>query len=185
MAAQDIQARIRARVWQAIAQNDLDLGALDAQTRERLVDVVAAAALEAMNSELNDKAAAVNDKDVPQAIMTAEAELGDEEILWQGRPFMSVSEYYMITNERIRVAQGLLGRNYQNIELVRVEDVDYHQSTSERMVNMGDIEIRSHDPHSPLIILENVANPEQVYEILRRAVKQARKDHGMTFQEEM
>ena len=98
---------------------------------------------------------------------------------------MSVSEYYMITNERIRVAQGLFGRNYQNIELVRVEDVDYHQSTSERMVNIGDIEIRSHDPHSPLLILENVSNPEQVYEILRRAIKQARKDSGMTFQEEM
>lgn len=185
MAAHDVQARIRARVWQAIAQNDLDLGALDAQTRETLVNVVSAAALEAMNSELDEKAGAVDDKDAPQSIMTAEAELGDEEILWQGRPFMSVSEYYMITNERIRATQGLFGRKYQNIELVRVEDVDYHQSTAERMVNMGDIEIRSHDPHSPLLILENVANPEQVYEILRRAVKQARKDSGMTFQEEM
>ena len=56
MAAHDVQARFRARVWQAIAQNDLDLSALDAPTREALVNVVTAAGLEAMNSELNDKA---------------------------------------------------------------------------------------------------------------------------------
>ncbi len=185
MATTDVQARIRARVWQAIALNDLDLSALDTATRERLVDVVAAAALEAMDGEFETRLAADDGDGTPQAAMTAEAEQGDEEILWQGRPFLSVSEYYMITNERIRVAQGLFGRNYQNIELVRIEDVDYHQSTGERMTNIGDIEVRSHDPHSPLLILENVTNPEQVYEILRRAVRKARKDLGMTFQEEM
>ena len=49
----------------------------------------------------------------------------------------------------------------------------------------GDVEVRSHDPNSPIIVLENISAPEEVYDILRRAVRKARKDQGLTFQEEM
>lgn len=185
MAKSEIQARIRANVWQAIAENDLDLSALDAQTRETLVNVVTAASLEAMDSELTAVLAANKDKVEGPETLADEAEAAGEEVLWEGRPFLSVSESYLITNDRIRVSQGLFGRNIQNIDLVRVQDVDYHQSTTERMAGRGDVEIRSHDPNSPVVILENIPHPEEVYELLRRAVKKARKDHGLTFQEEM
>lgn len=185
MAKSDVQSRIRANVWQAIAENNVDLGALDAQTRENLVNLVTAASLEAMDEEISAVLAANEDKLKPAEVLEAEAELADEEVLWEGRPFLSISEYYLITNERLRVASGLIGRSYQNIDLVRVQDVDYRQSTGERMIGRGDIEVRSHDPQSPLVVLENIKNPEEVYDILRRAVKKARKDHGLTFQEEM
>ncbi len=63
--------------------------------------------------------------------------------------------------------------------------MNYSQTISERMLNLGDITIRSHDATRPMIVLRNIKDPEQVYEILRRAVLHARKKHGFTYREEM
>jgi len=63
--------------------------------------------------------------------------------------------------------------------------MDYSQTVSERILNLGDISIRSHDPSNPLIVLRNIPDPEAVYEILRRAVLSARKKHGFMYREEM
>ncbi|MFN2134563.1 MAG: PH domain-containing protein [Candidatus Promineifilaceae bacterium] len=185
MMAGEAQARIKAHVWQAIAETDLDLSQLDKETRSALVDLVTLAAMDAIDDEMGEllienKDALAEGARVDEMPMDA-----GEEILWEGRPFLSLTAHYMITNQRIRVATGLFGRSFQNIELVRVQDMDHSQSLGERMINRGDIEIRSHDPHSPIILLENVRDPEAVYEVLRQAVRQARKDQGLTFQEEM
>ena len=108
-----------------------------------------------------------------------------EDILWEGRPFLSISLHYTITDERIRVTEGFLGKARENVELIRIQDVDYSQTFSERILNLGDINVRSHDSSNPLITLKNIKDPEQVYEILRRAVLHARKKHNFTYREEM
>ena len=73
----------------------------------------------------------------------------------------------------------------EDIELVRVQDVDHTQSLGERMTNIGDVIIRSHDPSNPEVILRNVTDPQGVHEILRRAVLEARRRYGMSYREEM
>ena len=181
----EAEARIKAQVWQAIAENNLDLSSLDKETRSALVELVTLAALNAVDSELGVFLEDNQEGLANIAGSDKEALEVGEQILWEGRPFLSVAVHYIITDQRIRVAKGLFGRTFQNIELIRIQDMDHRQSLGERMINRGDIEIRSHDPHSPLIILENIAAPEDVYEILRRAVRQARLDQGLTFQEEM
>jgi hypothetical protein len=185
MVTGEAEARIKAQIWRAVAESDLDLSALDDQTRSALVDLATLAALDAVDRELGtflnenqEKLQALSD----DAVVEME---GDEQILWQGRPFMSVAVRYLITDQRIHVARGLLGRDFQNVDLVRIQDIDHRQSFGNRMVNRGDIEIRSHDPAAPVIVLENISDPDEVYEILRRAVRKARQDQGLTFQEEM
>lgn len=182
----ETEARVKSRVWQAIAENDLDLSSLDKETRSSLVDLVTLAALDAIDQELGSFLEENQEKLVSLSDAAEDQFLEDEEqILWEGRPFLSISVHYTITDQRVRVARGLLSRTFQNIELLRIQDVDHKQSFGERMLNRGDIEIRSHDPQSPIIVLENVSAPEEVDELLRRIVRKARRDHGMTFQEEM
>jgi len=106
-------------------------------------------------------------------------------VLWEGRPFLSISQYYAITDQRIHITEGMLGRTHQNIELIRVQDMDYKQSFSERLFNLGDIIVRSHDPQTPSFVLRNIKDPEGVYKVMRQAVRAARKEHKLTFQEEM
>jgi uncharacterized membrane protein YdbT with pleckstrin-like domain len=108
-----------------------------------------------------------------------------EQVLWKGRPFLSVATYYTITDERIKIRSGLLGKSYEYIELIRVQDVDFEQSFSERLLKLGDITVRSHDASHPEIILENVRDPQGVYEIIRKALKQVRKDNNFSYREEM
>jgi Bacterial PH domain len=185
MEPNEMEARIKAQIWQAIAENDVDLSSLDKDTRTALVNLVTLAALDAVDQEL-DGFLVENQESLNKLAGDENDDLEtDEQILWEGRPFLSISVRYMITDQRLRIASGLMGRSFQNIELVRIQDMDHSQSFGERILNRGDLEIRSHDPASPIVVLENVSSPEEVYDILRRAVRDARHNQGLTFQEEM
>ncbi len=98
---------------------------------------------------------------------------------------MSLRVHYKITSERVRLTEGLLGKEREDIELVRIQDVDHKQNLTERMLNIGDVYIRSHDPSHPEVVLQNVTNPMEVHEILRRAVLKARKKYNLSYREEM
>ncbi|MCB8936885.1 MAG: PH domain-containing protein [Ardenticatenaceae bacterium] len=181
MSIKEAQARIKARVWQSVAQTDLDLSALDKSTLESFVDLVTESALLEIDSELDMAKLATPQ---PEAKEEEEDEFG-EEILWQGRPFLSLVMDYTVTNERIKITSGLLGKAHENVELIRIQDIDHSQTFGERVLKIGDITIRSHDPSHPEIVLRNVQDPSSVYEILRRAVLEARKRHNFSYREEM
>ncbi len=106
-------------------------------------------------------------------------------MLWQGRPFLSLVEHYTVTTERVRVTTGLLGKQREDIELVRLQDIDHKQNISERMLNLGDIYLDSANPSAPLVTLRNVTDPQRVHEIIRAAMIDARRRHRFAFQEEM
>lgn len=174
----ETRSRIKTRVWQNIAQARLDLQAVPKESLDDLVDIITNAALLELDDELgndvsaNKKMVTLNDKD-------------DEQILWEGRPFLSLNTQYIVTNERIRIVEGILGKSREDIELVRIQDIDQSQNLSERMLNLGDITIRSHDPSNPSIILRNIKDPVNVHEILRRAVLKAREKHRLIYRENM
>ncbi|MEZ4589913.1 MAG: PH domain-containing protein [Chloroflexota bacterium] len=182
MSIKEAQARIKARVWQSVAQADLNLSALDKTTLEAFVDLVTESALLEIDSELDTAKLAAPQ---PEAAEEEEDDEFGEKILWKGRPFLSLVLDYTITSERIKITSGLLGKAHENIELIRVQDVDHSQTFGERMLKIGDITIRSHDPSHPEIVLRNVQDPNGVYEILRRAVLEARKRHNFSYREEM
>lgn len=182
MYLKDAQARIKANVWQAIAKSELDVKALDKATLDALVNLVTEAALMDADEEMG-KSLASQQMEVP-----IEASILDddkEDILWEGRPFLSISLHYTITDERIRITEGFFGKARENVELIRIQDVDYSQTFSERLLNLGDINIHSHDSSHPKVQLKNIRDPESVYEIVRRAVLSARRKHNFTYREEM
>jgi hypothetical protein len=177
MSIEQTRAKVIASIWQAVAQSGVDLSALPREQIEKLVGDIANATMITMNDVMSE---------MPAPKATLEINNGStEKLLWEGRPFLSLVESYTITNERIRITRGLLGKDYENFELIRVQDLDYSQGLSERMMGIGDIHIKGADPSSPDIILRNIPKPAEVYEILRRAWLAARKAHGLVFREEM
>ena len=177
----EARARIKARVWQELAQSDLTLKSLPQEEVEALVDFVTDAALLELDTAMETSLA--KETNIAQSDLLAGAET--EEILWQGRPLLSLTTRYVITNQRVRVISGLLGKDREDVELVRVQDMDQNQSMGERLLNVGDVIIHSHDRSHPTLQLQNVKNPQEVHEILRRAVISARKEHGLRYREEM
>jgi hypothetical protein len=177
MAIEKARAEVISSIWQAIAQSSVDLSAIPQEEQEKLVGNIADNVLVTMNTYLDE---------VPQAQPAVEVdEEQGEEVLWQGRPFLSVVESYMITSERVKVIKGLVSRDVENFELIRIQDLDLSQGVSERVMGIGDIIIRGQDPSKPMIELRNVPKPEEVYELLRKAWLEARKRYGLQFREYM
>lgn len=182
MTIDEARARIKAHVWQTLAQSDLEIKNLPESDLEDLVELVTDAALLEIDTEIGKTLQPA--KEETESGDETEEEEG-ERILWEGRPLLSISTRYVITNERVRLIEGLLGKEREDIELVRIQDIDHKQSVGERLLKVGDIFIRSHDASHPAAELRNVKDPETVHEILRRAVLSAREKHGLRFREEM
>lgn len=177
----EAQNRVKASVWKALAQADVDLSVLSKTDQEALVEIVTNAALMEIDKGIGEELNVGK-----ETLMSPPTDEGEEEkVLWEGRPFLSVSTQYIITTQRVRIIQGMLGKDREDIELIRIQDIDQSQTLRERLLNLGDITIRGQDSNSPKAVLNNVANPQEVHEILRRAILNARKHYGLVYREEM
>jgi len=177
MAINNIRTQLIASIWQAVAQSKVDLSTIPQDQQEALIGKIADNVMLAMDKIIGDE--------IQEAPIVEPVDEYDEPVLWSGRPFLSIVEDYVITTERIKIITGLLSRHIENFELIRLQDIDYKQGLTERMLGIGDIVIRGHDPSDPEITLRNVHNPEEIYELLRRAWLEARKRHGLQFREFM
>lgn len=180
MTLEQIRARVIASVWQAFAQSGVDLATIPQDQQEKLAAKIADVLMVTLDDLMEEN----------EPVPLDEAEPGSddefaEKTLWSGRPFLSLTERYIITSERIKITHGLVGRNVENYELIRVQDIDFTQGATERMFGIGDVNIKGHDASDPEIKLRNVHHPEDVYETLRRAWLEARKRHGLQFREYM
>jgi hypothetical protein len=130
------------------------------------------------------------DPDISQpAAMSAAAgggsEAHQEELIWRGRPYLTIGTRYELTNERIRIIRGILGKHIEEIELVRVKDTKVSQHMGERMLNIGDIAVISADPATPEFLLRNVPNPIDVRELIRSTMMQEKARRGLYYREDI
>jgi hypothetical protein len=177
MSTQQIRANIVSAIWKSIAQSAVDLSSVPGDQQEKLVSVIADQVMNTVNEIITEE------NPVPKEI---EQDLSDEEeILWEGRPFLSLIETYLVTTERLKIVHGFFSRDVEIFELIRLQDIDYKQHLGERMLHIGDITIRGQDLSKERIVLRNIQDPEKVYEILRKAWLAARKRHGLQFREFM
>lgn len=193
MGIEQYRDRVSARVKQAITQSGVDLSTVSADAQDRLASAVTDgmlfefdAILDSMETESKAQQAAASAKAAPAVapdVASATETIADEPVLWEDRPFISIGERYVLTNDRIRIFNGLVGRTVENIELIRLQDIDYHQGISERIFGIGDITLTSRDATDPIVILRNIKDPEKVANLIRAAWLEARKRHGLVFRD--
>ena len=195
MNEQTVRQVVTARFYQSLAQSDVEITAIPQSQLQAIVNALADgvfAALDAMETEAEQPVAATgslssDDAAAPATYSTAAIadHLEAEELLWSGRPYLSIGVRYELTNQRVRLIRGLLGRNYHEIELVRVRDTSVTQHMGERALNVGDVTIMSTDPSHPEFTLHNVKNPMEVREMIRKATLEERQRRGLHYREEM
>jgi hypothetical protein len=176
MSIDRIRASITSRIWQSIAQSGVDLSSVPRDQLNTLVDTIA----ENMLLEVNQTLDSIAPNAPSQAVSsndTASVEQHEEQILWEGRPFLSLVEHYQITTERIRITRGLLSKDRDDIELFRLQSIDHTQNLSERMINIGDITLHTGQEQHEDFVLRNVSSPTEVHEIIRKAMLSARQRH--------
>lgn len=180
MSIEQAKTKVVASIWQSIAQSGVQVNAIPQEQLNTLVSAIADGVLVAVDDMMEETGLPYRRSAAAAAPMNAE-----EEILWEGRPFLSLVTEYKITNQRLRIISGLLGKDRDDIELVRIQDLDIEQGVGERLLNLGDIYVRSADPSKPDAVLRNVKHPTEVHEILRRAMLDARTRYRYSVQEEM
>ena len=177
MSIEMIRKKVVDAIYSAVSKSGIDLSSLTIQEKEVLVEAISNSVLLTFDSYISDSVNQTKSNEISIEM--------DEDILWKGRPFLSLTESYVLTSERIKIITGFISRKVENFELIRIQDLDYKQNVGERIVNMGDITIRGHDSSDPHIVLKNIPKPEDVYELLRKSWLQARKKHGLQFREYM
>jgi uncharacterized membrane protein YdbT with pleckstrin-like domain len=114
-----------------------------------------------------------------------------EREVWRGAPdplFSPVdakTTTYTLTNQRLRVDSGVVGKRHSQLELFRVKDVNVRRSLKHRARGRGDLVVTSTDPSTPKLKLEAIENPEEVAETMRGLVMAARQRMGITTREFM
>jgi membrane protein YdbS with pleckstrin-like domain len=83
---------------------------------------------------------------------------------------------YTVTSQRLEIERGILGKQYESIDLFRVRDVGLEQSLLERLRGVGRITVVSNDPVEPVLVVGPVGSARRLYDQLRDAVAHARKE---------
>lgn len=92
-----------------------------------------------------------------------------------GGLWRKASVRYRLTTHRLFREVGVLFRQLNEIELIRVDDVSVRQNLLERIFNVGTITvIAPTDQTEPRLELEGVENPIEVKEEIRRWVRKRR-----------
>ena len=104
-----------------------------------------------------------------------------ETTIWEGAPHGLLNPIethairWVLTTERLQVIRGLLSRSTEEIELVRVRDVSFEQSLTQRALGIGTVTLVGTDATAPIVVLHDVEAPETVKELVRQAVRDQRR----------
>jgi hypothetical protein len=118
-----------------------------------------------------------------------------EIMLWEGKPagisdrlkgFVGLNTTtYTITSQRIIVKRGLIGKNVEEIELLRVRDLSVTQSIWNRMLGIGTLTIFSDDASSPQLWFRKIRNAQTVKDALRKAVRDEKTANNISYREQI
>ena len=86
---------------------------------------------------------------------------------------------YSLTNERLIVATGILGKKSEEIELHRLQDSRLTQSFLERMFQVASVELISSDKTTPTVRLRSLRDGKKVREGIRKLSEIRRRARGV------
>lgn len=110
--------------------------------------------------------------------------VSEEKILWNGKPYATIGTRYELTSQRLKIYTGFVNRQLEEVDLVRVRDTEVSQSLAERPFNIGDITLTCADERRPQVVLNNVKEPFEVREIIRKAYLAEHERRGLRFRDE-
>ena len=181
MNRQEVRNTVTSQFYQSLADSGVAVDAIPQAQLQAVVNALADGVFAALDSIENEGDRAI----APAAALQNADPAAEEVLLWSGRPFLSIGIRYELTSQRLRVIRGLLGRSVEEVELVRVRDTTVRQHMGERTLNVGDVTVVSNDPSNPEYTLNNITNPSDVRELIRRATMAEKQRRGLAYREEM
>lgn len=93
-------------------------------------------------------------------------------VVWQGVGFVIAllrlqSTKYTITNQRIMFEQGIFSKNLSEIDLRSIDDTQFFQNFTDRLLGIGNVTLVSSDKALPSTMLHGILDPRAVREMIR------------------
>lgn len=86
---------------------------------------------------------------------------------------------YAVSDQRVRVTQGVFSKRTDSVELYRVKDVVLLEPFGLRLFGLGNVELRTSDMTSPLLVLRAVPEPAALREKVLLAAEARRDAKGV------
>ena len=100
-------------------------------------------------------------------------------LLWFVPIIQSKTVRYRVSNYRIDFERGFLSKDIDTLELWHVEDIRFHQSLIDRILDVGDITVISRDETMPLLVMRAVPHPRPLYEQLKQRIIAVKRSRGV------
>jgi len=190
MQHQDVRSAVTAQFYRSLAESGVQISAIPQVELQAMVNALADGLIAGLAALEDEDAAAARgvaaSRMTPAGLAASSAdEVHEETMLWGGRPYLSIGTRYELTSQRLRIIRGIFGRDFQEIELVRVRDTSVSQHLGERALDIGDVTVLSNDPQQPEVVLRNIKDPIEVRELIRTATLTEKKRRNLAYREEM
>lgn len=77
------------------------------------------------------------------------------------------STLYTLTTQRILIENGILSKSVNEIDLRTIDDTQFFQSFTARMLGIGNVTLISTDKEEPVLVLHSVPDPRNLRETIR------------------
>ena len=95
------------------------------------------------------------------------------------RWLVTMSTRYTLSDQRLILRSGVLGRSTEYVELYRVKDSQFTQSFFERLLGLGTITLRTTQDSAPLVVMAGMGGPEALWNQIRGLVEARRDAKGV------
>lgn len=89
------------------------------------------------------------------------------------------SIHYEISIDRIEFSRGIFDRKIDNLDMFRIVDIKLHRSLVDCMIGIGAVTLVTKDKTDPLFDFEKVANPKELYDVIKVASLKADRKQGV------
>lgn len=89
------------------------------------------------------------------------------------------SIYYEVSPDRIEYGRGIFSRKIDNLDMFRVVDLKLHRTLLDCITGVGSVILVTKDDTDPLFEFEKVADPKDLYDVLKKASLDADRKQGV------
>jgi membrane protein YdbS with pleckstrin-like domain len=84
------------------------------------------------------------------------------------------TKIYELTNERLKITEGVFSKVTDTLELYRVKDLETRQPFSSRLCGLEDVQLNTSDTSTPFVIIDAVPTKLGLADRIRNAVEAIR-----------
>ena len=93
--------------------------------------------------------------------------------------YRKLSDHYVLTTQRLKHRSGILFRQSNRIELIDIDDVMYRQGPVQALLGVGRIHLISSDASHPSLVMNGIADVQQVADLIDDARREERRKRGL------